>query len=33
MDEMEERWRGSLFQIYEATGENDLDFFAIAVFL
>ena len=29
--EMNERWHGSLFQIYEATDENDLDF-AIVVF-
>ena len=29
--EMKGRWHGSLFQIYEATDENDLDF-AIAVF-
>ena len=29
--EMDERWHGNLFQQYEATDENDLDF-AIAVF-
>ena len=29
--EMDERWHGSLFQVFEATDENDLDF-AIAVF-
>ena len=23
---MDERWHGSLFQIFEATDENDLDF-------
>ena len=28
---MDERWHGSLFQIYEATDENDL-YFAISVF-
>ena len=28
---MDERWHGSLFQIYEVRDENDLDF-AIAVF-
>jgi hypothetical protein len=33
MDELEERWRGSLFQISEATDENDLDFVIAKYFM